>query len=211
MKLITSIKIEQADHTVVIDQAATQVGTLASKAALAFFNRAAQDAQQIIGYGGQARAIVDARVLEYRETQVVPAWEEVKESAIALLDHSRNRAQVHLQGLLQEYVTRPLDSRWEVHRHQVEGLRGWVAQFTNENPVEDATQIELEQAPVVEDEPPITEVGEPVQVLDPPVDDSLEDEMTIPEDPAPVPAKRRMTRKATASISELIKEEAGKV
>jgi hypothetical protein len=228
MKLITKIEVHQADHTEVIDQAATQVGTLASKAALAFFNRAAQDAQQIIGYGGQARAIVDVKVVAYRETQIKPVLAEAKGGAIALLDHSKNRAQVYFQGLLQEHVTHPLDSRWEVHRQQVEGLRGWVAQFTSEIPIEEATPTEAESEDLApnttgnaDHSQPIAEVGEPVdegdefsiQVLDPPVDDPLEDEMAIPEDPAPVPAtaKRRTTRKATASIADLIKEEAGKV
>jgi hypothetical protein len=224
MKLITKIEVHQADHTEVIDSAATQVGQLATRAALAIFNRAAKDAQRIIGYGGATRSLVDARVLEYRETKVVPAWEEVKGSAIALLNHSRNRAQSYLQGLIEQHVVRPLDSRWEVHRQQVERLRGWVAQFTSEIPIEEATPTEAESEDLApnttgdaDHSQPIAEVGEPVdegdefsiQVLDP---DPLEDEeQSIPKDSAPVPAKRRTTRKPTASIAALIKEEAGKV
>ncbi|NJM67337.1 MAG: hypothetical protein HC851_17510, partial [Acaryochloris sp. RU_4_1] len=165
-----------------------------------------QDAQKVIGYGGQARGIVNAKVLAYRETQVVPVIEEIKESAIALLNHTKNRAQDYLQGLLEQYVARPLDSRWAVHRCQVEDLRGWVAQFTNEKPIEDATEPEPEQAPVTEVDP-IAEVDEPIQVLDPPV----EDELAIPDDPAPVAAKRRAARSGRKSaIARLIEEEAAK-
>ncbi|NJK52690.1 MAG: hypothetical protein HC936_07435, partial [Leptolyngbyaceae cyanobacterium SU_3_3] len=164
-----------------------------------------QDAQKVIGYGGQARGIVNAKVLAYRETQVVPVIEEIKESAIAILNHTKNRAQGYLQGLLEQYVARPLASRWAVHRYQVEDLRGWVAQFTNEKLVEaPAVEPEPEQASVAEDEEQISEVEEsPVAPLHPSEeDDSLEDELSIPEDPAPVPAKRRTTRKATASMAE---------
>ncbi|NJM68671.1 MAG: hypothetical protein HC851_24910, partial [Acaryochloris sp. RU_4_1] len=168
---------------------------------------------KVIGYGGQARGIVNAKVLAYRETQVVPVIEEIKESAIAILNHSKTRAQGYVQGLLEQHVTRPLASRWEVHRHQVEGLREWVAQLTSERPVKKAPAVEPEpeQALVAEDEP-VSGVDEsPVQVLDPPEeDDSLEDELSIPEDSAPIPAKRRTTRKTTASISDLIKDEAAK-
>lgn len=204
MKLITSITIKQADHTQVIDTAATQVGSLASKAALALFNQAAQDAQKVIGYGGQARGIVNAKVLAYRETQVVPVIEEIKESAIAILNHSKTRAQGYVQGLLEQHVTRPLASRWEVHRHQVEGLREWVAQLTSERPVKKAPAVEPEpEQALVTEVDPIAEVDEPIQVLDPPV----EDELAIPDDPAPVAAKRRAARK---TVADLIKEEVGK-
>ncbi|NJM67647.1 MAG: hypothetical protein HC851_19230 [Acaryochloris sp. RU_4_1] len=218
MKLITSIKIEQADHTQVIDSAATQVGHLASQVALAVFNRAAQDAQRVIAYGGTTRSLVDAKVLAYRETQVVPAWEEVKESAIALYRKGCQQETAFFQELIKTQITAKVDAHWELHDRALKWFKAKVDEFLTEKPVEGTNEVEPEQPiavtqkleaalPVTKPDRPISKDDSPIQVLDPPVDDSLEDELAIPDDPAPVPAKRRAARK---TVADLIKEEAAK-
>ncbi|NJM68423.1 MAG: hypothetical protein HC851_23545, partial [Acaryochloris sp. RU_4_1] len=93
-----------------------------------------------------------------------------------------------------------------------------VDDFLAEKPVEGTDEVKPEQPtavmqdleaalPVTELDHPISKDDSPIQVLDLPDEDA---ELAIPEDPAPVSAKRRAARKPTASISDLIKDEAGK-
>ena len=133
-----------------------------------------------------------------------------------------------VQGLIKVQLTDRIDAWWEQRNKAFQWFKTQTAPFLDQ-PIEDATEDEseefafdiskeLEQAvPVVEVEEPVSEEDEsPIAVLDLPVDlDPLADEMTIPEDPAPVPntveAKRRTTKKKVeASLSSLIREEAGK-
>ncbi|NJM67024.1 MAG: hypothetical protein HC851_15815 [Acaryochloris sp. RU_4_1] len=218
MKLITSIKIDLADHTEVIDSAATQVGHLASQVALAVFSRAAQDAQRVIGYGGTIRSLVDTKLLAYREAQVKPVLNEVKESAIALYRKGCQQETAFFQELIKTQVTAKVDAHWELHDKVLKWFKAKVDDFLAEKPVEGTDEVKPEQPtavmqdleaalPVTKPNQPISKDDSPIQVLDLPDEDA---ELAIPEDPAPVSAKRRAARKPTASIADLIKQEAAK-
>ena len=97
--------------------------------------------------------------------------------------------------------------------------------FLADNPVEDTSEVvseeqapdiaeDLEQVvPVAEDEPVITEDSSPVQVLDPPVADPLNDELAVPQDPAPGVASggsRRRTGSKRVTLADVMKQEAAK-
>ncbi|NJR57133.1 MAG: hypothetical protein HC768_22970, partial [Acaryochloris sp. CRU_2_0] len=93
-----------------------------------------------------------------------------------------------------------------------------VDDFLAEKPVEGTDEVKPEQPtavmqdleaalPVTKPNQPISKDDSPIQVLDLPDEDA---ELAIPEDPAPVSAKRRAARKPTASIADLIKQEAAK-
>ena len=218
MKLITSVKLEQADHTQVIDTAATQVGRAANKAFLFVINKEIQ--------GWKNLTLVCSWGLSRLGDKHGPIFDEVKGSAIAVYHKGCRQETAFVQGLIRTQLTDRLDAHWKLHDEAIAWFKAQTQAFLGENPVEDIAEVESEEqapeiteepAPVVEVEEPVSEVEEsPVVVLDPPVDpDPLDDEMMIPEDPTPVQAstggKRRTTRKKVeSSLSDMMRKEAAK-
>ena len=220
MKLITSVKIEQADHTQVIDTAATQVGRAANKAFLFVINKEIQ--------GWKNFTTLCSWGLSRLGDKHGPIFDEVRGSAIAVYRKGCSQETAFVQGLIQTQLTDRLDAHWELHDEAIKWFKAQTQAFLVDSPVEDGSEVESEElspditeelaTPVAEVEEPASEVPEsPVVVLDPPVDpDPLDDdEMSIPEDPTPVQAsaggKRRTTRKKVeSSLSGLIRKEAAK-
>ncbi|NJM66898.1 MAG: hypothetical protein HC851_15140 [Acaryochloris sp. RU_4_1] len=207
MKLITSITFKQADHTQVIDTAAIQIGRAANKAFL---------------------FVVEKEIQGWKNLMVLCSWwlskvgrkhgsifQEVKGSAIALYRHGCKKETAFFQELIKAQITAKVDAHWELHDKAIKWFKAQTQAFLADKPAKNTSEAksedqtsdiseEVEKAPVTEVTPISEEDEPPVQVLDPPVEDA---EMAIPEDPAPVLAKRRGTRK---TVADLIKEEAGK-
>ncbi len=220
MKLITSVRIEQADHNEVIDTAATQVGRAANTAFLFVINKEIQ--------GWKNFTTLCSWGLSRLGDKHGPIFDEVKGSAIAVYRKGCSQETAFVQGLIKTQLTDRLDARWKQHDKAFDRFKAQTQAFLADSPVEDGSEVESEEplpditeelvTSVAEVEEPVSEVPEsPVVVLDPPVDpDPLDDdEMSIPEDPTPVQAsaggKRRTTRKKVeSSLSGLIRKEAAK-
>ncbi|MGR3280411.1 hypothetical protein ACSYAD_35760, partial [Acaryochloris marina NIES-2412] len=118
-----------------------------------------------------------------------------------------------------------IDAHWELHDKAIDWFKVQTQAFLADSPVEDTSEVETEDlAPgVTEDleqtepmaEESMTILDEaPVPVLDPPVDpDPLDDELAVPQDPAPVVAsgggKRRSGTKRV-TLADVMKQEAAK-
>lgn len=210
MKLITSIKVEQADHTEVIDTTAAKVGALASKAFLFVVDKEIQGWKNLIVLCSWGLSRVGDKHLSI--------FKEVKGSAIALYRKGCQQETAFFQELIKTQVTAKVDAHWELHDKVLKWFKAKVDDFLAEKPVEGTDEVKPEQPtavmqdleaalPVTKPNQPISKDDSPIQVLDLPDEDA---ELAIPEDPAPVSAKRRAARKPTASIADLIKQEAAK-
>ncbi|MGR3279616.1 hypothetical protein ACSYAD_31625, partial [Acaryochloris marina NIES-2412] len=129
-------------------------------------------------------------------------------------------------GLIQTQLTDRIDAHWELHDKAIGWFKVQTQAFLADSPVEDTSEVEAEdQAPditedleetVPVDEEAMTILDEsPVPVLDPPVDpDPLDNELSVPQDPAPVVAsgKKRRTakKKVESSLSSMMRKEAAK-
>ena len=240
MKLITSVKIEQVDHTQVINTAATKVGRAANKAFLFVIHKKIQGWHNLMALCSWGLS----RVGEKHG----PIFDEVKGSAIAVYKHGCKKQSALVQRLIKVQITDRIDAHWELHNQALKWFMDQTTAILNDEPIQfpsfgkaakteeaqsndDITENTAEgesevQAPdIIEESTPMAEVDEPVSevdetpvvVLDPPVDpDPLgDDEMSIPEDPTPVPAnagaKRRSAKnKVESSLSSMMRKEAAK-
>ncbi|ABW33147.1 hypothetical protein [Acaryochloris marina] len=207
MKLITSIKLQQADHTEVIDSAATQVGLAANKAFLFVVRKEIQ--------GWKNFTALCSWCLSKVSQKHGPIFEEVKERAVAVYRKGCQQETAFVQALIKSQITDRLDAHWKLHDQAIDWFKDQTQAFLADSPVEDTSEVEVEDlspdssedleeiAPVDEgEEPSMTILDEaPVPVLGPPVDpDPLDDELTVPQDPTPVVAsgggKRRTRNKS---------------
>ncbi|KAI9129836.1 hypothetical protein [Acaryochloris sp. CCMEE 5410] len=220
MKLITSVKIQQADHTEVIDTAATQVGLAANKAFLFVIRKEIQ--------GWKNFTALCSWGLSKVSQKHGPIFEEVKERTVAVYRKGCQQETVFVQALIKSQLTDRIDAHWKLHDKAIDWFKVQTQAFLADSPVEDNSEVEAEEQapeitedleeiePVAEDEPIITEDESTVQVLDPPVDpDPLDDELAVPQDPAPVVAsgggkRRTAKKKVESSLSSMMRREAAK-
>ncbi|QUY45796.1 hypothetical protein HRE53_29405 (plasmid) [Acaryochloris sp. 'Moss Beach'] len=217
MRLITSIQVKQAEHTEVIDTAATQVGLAANKAFLFVIRKEIQgwkNLTALISWG-----------LSKVEQKHGPIFEEVKGRTVAVFRKGCQQETVFVQGLIKTQLTDRLDAHWELHDKAIDWFKVQTQAFLADSPVEDTSEVDAEdQAPdvaedleelasVAEVEEPISEVEEsPVLVFDP---DPLDDELGVPQNPTPVVAsgggkRRTAKKKVESSLSSMMREEAAK-
>lgn len=218
MKLITRIQVQQADHTKVIDTAATQVGRAANKAFLFVIHKEIQ--------GWKNFTALCSWGLSKVSQKHGPIFDEVKGRTVAVYRKGCRQETVFVQALIKTQLTDRLDAHWKLHDKAIDWFKVQTQAFLADSPVEDISEVEAEElapdltedleqaAPVAEDEEPsITMLDEaPVPVLDPPVEpDPLDDELGVPQDPTPVVAKGRTAKKKVeSSLSSMMRKEAAK-
>ena len=222
MKLITSITVKQADHTEVIDTAATQVGLAANKAFLFVIRKEIQGWKNFT-------ALISWSLSKVGQKHG-PIFEEVKGRTIAVYRKGCQQETVFVQALIKSQLTDRIDAHWELHDKAIDWFKVQTQAFLADSPVKDTSEVvaedqapdvleDLEQATPVEDlEEPTSEVEEsPVPVLDPPVDpDPLDDELAVPQDPTPAAAsgsggkRRTAKKKVESSLSSMMRKEAAK-
>ncbi|QUY45455.1 hypothetical protein [Acaryochloris marina] len=215
MKLITSVKIQQADHTEVIDTAATQVGQAANKAFLFVIRKEIQ--------GWKNFTALCSWGLSKVSQKHGPIFEEVKGNAVAVFRKGCQQETVFVQALIKIQLTDRIDAHWELHDKAIAWFKVQTQAFLADSPVEDTSEVvaedlapdsseDLEEA-VAEVEEPISEVEEsPVMVFDP---DPLDDELAVPQDPTPVVTSgggksRTAKKKVESSLSSMMRREAAK-
>ena len=215
MKLITSVKIQQADHTEVIDTAATQVGLAANKAFLFVIHKEIQ--------GWKNFTALCAWGLSKVSQKHGPIFDEVKGCTVAVFRKGCQQETAFVQALIKTQLTDRIDAHWKLHDKAIDWFKVQTQAFLADNPVEGTSE---EQASDVSEDleeiSPVTEEGEsmtildeaPVPVLDPPVDpDPLDDELAILQDPTPAVASGGSKRKTGAkrvTLADVMKQEAAK-
>ena len=219
MKLITSVKIQQADHTEVIDTAATQVGLAANKAFLFVIRKEIQGWKNftaLISWG-----------LSKVSQKHGPIFEEVKERTVAVFRKGCQQETAFVQSLIKSQLTDRIDAHWKLHDQAIDWFKDQTQAFLADSPVEDTSEVEVEDLapdvlgdlgqaePVAEVEESMTILDESsVPVLDPPVDpDPLDDELAVPQDPTPVVASgggKRRTGTKRVTLADVMKQEAAK-
>ena len=107
MKLITHVKIEQADHTQVIDSAATQVGWAANKAFLFVVDKEIQ--------GWRNFTILCSWALSKVGQKHRPIFDEVKGSAVAVFRKGCQQETACVQKLIKSQITDRIDAHWKLH------------------------------------------------------------------------------------------------
>ncbi|MGR3279845.1 hypothetical protein ACSYAD_32850, partial [Acaryochloris marina NIES-2412] len=213
--LITSIQVKQADHTEVIDTAATQVGLAANKAFLFAIRKEIQ--------GWKNFTALCSWGLSKVEQRHGPIFDEVKERTVAVYRKGCQQETAFVQKLIKTQLTDRIDAHWELHDKAIDWFKVQTQAFLADNPVEDASEVEAEDKarditedleeiePVDEGEEPISEVEEsPVLVFDP---DPLDDELGVPQDPTPVVASgggKRRTGSKRVTLADVMKQEAAK-
>ena len=219
MKLITSVKIQQADHTEVIDTAATQVGLAANKAFLFVIRKEIQ--------GWKNFTALCSWGLSKVSQKHGPIFDEVKERTVAVYRKGCQQETAFVQGLIKTQLTDRIDAHWKLHDQALDWFKVQTQAFLADSPVEVTSDDEAEDlAPditedleeivqVVEDEDSMTILNEsPVPVLDPPVDpDPLDDELAVPQDPTPAVASgggKRRTGTKRVTLADVMKQEAAK-
>ncbi|MGR3277532.1 hypothetical protein ACSYAD_20755 [Acaryochloris marina NIES-2412] len=220
MKLITSVKIQQSASTEVIDSAAKKVGLAASKAFLFVIRKEVQ--------GWKNFTILCSWGLSKVGQKHGPIFEEVKGRTVAVYRKGCQQETAFVQGLIQTQLTDRIDAHWELHDKAIDWFKIQTQAFLADSPVKDTSEVVAEdQAPDVsedlEETVPVAEVVEPsitildespVPVLDPPVDpDPLDDELAVPQDPAPVVAStggKRRTGTKKVTLADVMKQEAAK-
>ncbi|KAI9129979.1 hypothetical protein [Acaryochloris sp. CCMEE 5410] len=216
MKLITSITVKQADHTEVIDTAATQVGLAANKAFLFVIRKEIQ--------GWKNFAALCSWGLSKVSQKHGPIFDEVKGRTVAVYRKGCQQETAFVQALIKSQLIDRIDAHWELHDKAIDWFKDQTQAFLADSPTEDTSDDEAEDlapditedleetAPVAEEESMTILDEAPVPVLDPPVDpDPLDDELAVPQDPTPVGAsgsgKRRTGSKSKKlTHSEMMKE-----
>ena len=213
MKLITSIKLQQADHTEVIDSAATQVGLAANKAFLFVIRKEIQ--------GWKNFTALCSWGLSKVSQKHGPIFDEVKGHTVAVFRKGCQQETAFVQALIKTQLTDRVDAHWKLHDKAIDWFKVQTQAFLADSPVEDTSEAKAEDqasdvtedleeiAPVGEDEKSITIIDEsPVPVLDPPIEpDPLDDELSIPEDLSPVPVSSGSKRKTGAKAKRLTHSE----
>ncbi|KAI9129090.1 hypothetical protein [Acaryochloris sp. CCMEE 5410] len=219
MKLITSVKIQQAEHTEVIDTAATQVGLAANKAFLFIIRKEIQGWKNFT-------ALVSWGLSKVSQKHG-PIFEEVKERTVTVYRKGCQQESAFVQALIKTQITDRIDAHWELHDKAIDWFKAQTQAFLADSPTEDNSEVGAEDlapdvAEAVEQAVPVDEVEEsiavldesPVQVLDPPVDpDPLDDELAVPQDPTPVVASgggKRRTGTKRVTLADVMKQEAAK-
>ncbi|MGR3278505.1 hypothetical protein ACSYAD_25760 [Acaryochloris marina NIES-2412] len=219
MKLITSITVKQADHTQVIDTAATKVGLAANKAFLFVIRKEIQ--------GWKNFTALCSWGLSKVEQRHGPIFDEVKERTVAVYRKGCQQETAFVQKLIKTQLTDRIDAHWKLHDKAIDWFKVQTQAFLADSPVEDTSEVDAaEQAPdssadlgeaqpMAEDEETILD-DSPVPVLDPPVEpDPLDDELAVPQDPAPAVAsgggkRRTAKKKVESSLSSMMRKEAAK-
>ena len=218
MKLITSVKIQQADHTEVIDTAATQVGQAANKAFLFVIRKEIQ--------GWKNFTALCSWGLSKVSQKHGPIFEEVKERTVAVYRKGCQQETAFVQGLIKTQLTDRIDAHWELHDKAIDWFKDQTHAFLADSPTDDISEVEaedlapdisedLEEAEPVADEESMTILDESsVPVLDPPVDpDPLDDELAVPQDPTPAVASgsgKRRSGSKRVTLADVMKQEAAK-
>ncbi|ABW32222.1 hypothetical protein [Acaryochloris marina] len=218
MKLITSVKIQQADHTEVIDSAATQVGLVANKAFLFVIRKEIQGWKNFT-------ALCSWGLFKVSQKHG-PIFEEVKERTVAVYRKGCQQETAFVQALIKTQLTDRIDAHWNLHDQALDWFKVKTQAFLADNPVEDTSEVEAEDltpditedleeaAPVAEEESMTILDESSVPVLDPPVDpDPLDDELAVPQDPTPVVASgsgKRRTGTKRVTLADVMKQEAAK-
>ncbi|KAI9129555.1 hypothetical protein [Acaryochloris sp. CCMEE 5410] len=215
MKLITSVKIQQADHTEVIDSAATQVGQAANKAFLFVIRKEIQ--------GWKNFTALCSWGLSKVSQKHGPIFEEVKERTVAVYRKGCQQETAFVQALIKTQLTDRIDAHWELHDKAIDWFKAQTQAFLADSPVKEASEVEAEDLapdisadlgeaePMAEDEETILDES---PVLDPPVDpDPLDDELAVPQDPTPAVASggsKRRTGSKRVTLADVMKQEAAK-
>ncbi|KAI9129643.1 hypothetical protein [Acaryochloris sp. CCMEE 5410] len=217
MKLITSVKIQQAEHTEVIDTAATQVGLAANKAFLFVIRKEIQ--------GWKNFTALCSWGLSKVSQKHGPIFEEVKERTVAVYRKGCQQETVLVQALIKPSSRIGLMPHWKLHDKAIDWFKVQTQAFLADSPVEDTSEVEAEDlAPDISEDleeiANVAEVGESMTildespVLDPPVDpDPLDDELAVPQDPTPVEASgsgKRRTGTKRVTLADVMKQEAAK-
>ena len=217
MKLITSVKIEQADHTQVIDTAATQVGLAANKAFLFVIRKEIQGWKNFT-------ALCSWGLFKVSQKHG-PIFDEVKERTVAVYRKGCQQETAFVQGLIKSQLTDRINAHWELHDKAIDWFKAQTQAFLADSPTEDVSEVEAEDltpdftedleeiAPVAEESMTILDEA-PVPVLDPPVDpDPLDDELAVPQDLTPAVASgggKRRSGSKRVTLADVMKQEAAK-
>ncbi|ABW32619.1 hypothetical protein [Acaryochloris marina] len=217
MKLITSVKIQQADHTEVIDTAATQVGLAANKAFLFVIRKEIQ--------GWKNFTALCSWGLSKVSQKHSPIFEEVKERTVAVYRKGCQQETAFVQALIKSQLTDRVDAHWELHDKAIDWFKDQTHAFLADSPTDDISEVEaedlapdisedLEEAVTVAEESMTILDEAPVPVLDPPVDpDPLDDELAVPQDPTPAVVSgegKRRTGSKRVTLADVMKQEAAK-
>ena len=124
---ITSVKIEQAEHTQVIDSAATKLGLAANKVFLFVIHKEIQGWRNF-------KTIISWGLSKVGETHG-PIFDEVKGRAVAVYRKGCQQETVFVQGLIKTQLTDRIDAHWKLHDQAIDWFKVQTQAFLDEAPV----------------------------------------------------------------------------